>query len=167
MLDKVHFLIKIETKKEKKKKRKKRQMRRLVTKPTQWHVRPAKIQISLGIRPDWSEVSLCAQWVSKDPSFLHADGEYSDQTGRMPRLIWVFAGCTCHFVGFVVRRLKWTADVKSLAANALKRKPLCNYSWTVTTQAILIIQNCKMRVASLVLLYEWLTFPKFNTWTNH
>ena len=22
----------------------------------------------------------------------------SDQTGRMPRLIWVFAGCTCHFV---------------------------------------------------------------------
>ena len=22
----------------------------------------------------------------------------TDQTGRMPRLIWVFAGCTCHFV---------------------------------------------------------------------
>ena len=31
----------------------------------------------------------------------------TDQTGRMPRLIWVFAGCTCHFVGFVVRWLKW------------------------------------------------------------
>ena len=26
----------------------------------------------------------------------------SDQTGRMPRLIWVFAGSTCHFVGFVM-----------------------------------------------------------------
>ena len=23
----------------------------------------------------------------------------------MPRLIWVFAGCTCHIVGFVMRRL--------------------------------------------------------------
>ena len=26
-------------------------------------------------------------------------------TGRMPRLIWVFAGHTCQFVGFVMRRL--------------------------------------------------------------
>ena len=53
-------------------------------------VRPAKTQISLGIRPVWSESSLCAQWVAKDPSFLHADSEDSDQIG----LIWVFAGCT-------------------------------------------------------------------------
>ena len=43
---------------------------------------------------------VCAQrrlrsaWVAKNPSFLHADSEDSDQTGRMPRLIWVFAGCT-------------------------------------------------------------------------
>ena len=66
--------------------------------------------------------SQCAQWVVKDPSFLHADSEDSDQTGRMPRLIWVFVGCTdqpghppslirvfdgCtdHFVGFVMRWL--------------------------------------------------------------
>ena len=68
-------------------------------------VRPAKTQISLGIRSVWSESSLCAQWVAKDPSFLHVDSEDSDQTGRMPRLIWVFAGRTCHFVGFVTRRL--------------------------------------------------------------
>ena len=47
-----------------------------------------------GHRPVWSESSLCAQWVAKDPSFLHADSEDSDQTGRMPRLIWVFAGLT-------------------------------------------------------------------------
>ena len=65
-----------------------------MTKQTKWHVRPAKTQISLGIRPAWSETSLCAQWVAKDPRFLHADSEDSDQTGRMPRLIWVFAGCT-------------------------------------------------------------------------
>ena len=36
-------------------------------------VRPAKTQISLGIRPVWSESSLCAQWVAKGPRFLHAD----------------------------------------------------------------------------------------------
>ena len=57
-------------------------------------VRPAKTQISLGIRPVWSESSMCAQWVAKYPSFLHADSENSDQTGRMLRLIWVFPGRT-------------------------------------------------------------------------
>ena len=57
-------------------------------------VHPAKTQISLGIRPVWSESSLCAQWAAKDPRFLHADSEDSDQTGRMSRLIWVFAGRT-------------------------------------------------------------------------
>ena len=57
-------------------------------------VRPAKIQISLGIRPVWSEFFLCARWVAKDQRFLHGDSEASDQTGRMPRLIWVFAGRT-------------------------------------------------------------------------
>ena len=60
---------------------------RLVTEPTKWHVRPTKTQISLGIRPVWSESSLCIYWVAKDPSFLHVDSEDSDQTGRMPRLI--------------------------------------------------------------------------------
>ena len=57
-------------------------------------VRPAKTQISLGIRPVWSKASMCAQSKTKDPRFLHADSEDSDQTGRMPRLIWVFAGRT-------------------------------------------------------------------------
>ena len=35
-------------------------MSRLMTKPTKWHVRPAKTQISLGIPPVWSESSLSA-----------------------------------------------------------------------------------------------------------
>ena len=68
-------------------------------------VRSANTQISLGIRPVRSVSLLCAQWLAKDLSFHHADNEDSDQTGRMPRLIWVFAGRTCHFVGFVMRRL--------------------------------------------------------------
>ena len=50
-----------------------------------------KTQISLGIRPVWSESLLCAQWVAKCSVLLQADSEDSDQTGRMRRLIWVFA----------------------------------------------------------------------------
>ena len=55
---------------------------------------PAKTQISLGICLVCSESSLCVQWVAKDSSFLHADSEDSNQTERMPRLIWAFAGRT-------------------------------------------------------------------------
>ena len=40
------------------------------------------------VRTVWSEASLCAQWVANDPSFLHADSEDSDQTGRMLVLSW-------------------------------------------------------------------------------
>ena len=82
-------------------------------------VRPAKTQISLGIRPVWSESSLCAQWVAKGPSFLHADSEDSDQTGRMPRLIWVFAGRT-------VTLLVWSC-----------RGSFIIYWWTLKTQHLL------------------------------
>ena len=61
------------------------------TKPTVWPVHPV-----------WSEFSLCFQWVAKGPRYLHVDSEDSDQTGRMPRLIWVFTGRTDHIVGFVM-----------------------------------------------------------------
>ena len=65
---------------------------RLMTKPTKWHVRPAKTRISLGIRPVWSETSLSA-WRKLVPLATHwADSEDSDQTGWIPRLIRVFAG---------------------------------------------------------------------------
>ena len=74
-------------------------------------LRSAWASAQSGIRPVWSESSLCAQWVAKDPSFLQADSKDSDQTGRMPRLIRVFAGPTCQFVGFVMRWLKSTLFV--------------------------------------------------------
>ena len=65
-----------------------------MTKPTKWHVRPAKTQISLGICPVWSE-SLLSAWRKLGSLATHwAHSEDSDQTGRMPRLIWVFAGRT-------------------------------------------------------------------------
>ena len=65
-----------------------------------WHdktnkmsLHPAKTQIGLGIRPVWSESSLSA-WKHLGPLTTRwAHSEDSDQTGQMPRLIWVFAGC--------------------------------------------------------------------------
>ena len=56
-------------------------------------MRPAKTQITLGIRPVWSESSLSA-WSNLGYLATHwAHSEDSDQTGWMPRLIWVFAIC--------------------------------------------------------------------------
>ena len=55
-------------------------------------VRPAKTQISLGIRPIWSE-SLLSAWRKLRSLATHwAHSEYSDQSGRMPRLIWSSLG---------------------------------------------------------------------------
>ena len=74
-------------------------------------VRPAKTQISLGIRPVWSESSLSAWRNLGSLANYWAHSEDSDQTGRMPRLIWVFADALAdlslrwahsHCVGFVV-----------------------------------------------------------------
>ena len=83
-------------------------------KTNEMSLRQAKTQISLGIRPVWSESSRCAQWVAKDQSFLHADSKDSDQIERMPRLIWVFAGRTAT-VGFVMRRLNWLITIGSIS----------------------------------------------------
>ena len=75
------------------------------TKPTKWHVRTGKTQISLGIHPVWSASSLSA-WRNLGSLATHkAHRKDSDQTGQMPRLIRIFAGRKGHFVGFVVQRL--------------------------------------------------------------
>ena len=62
----------------------------LITKPTKLPVCPAKTQISLDIRPDCSESSLCSQWVARVPILLHADTEHSDWVDAEtdPRLSW-------------------------------------------------------------------------------
>ena len=66
----------------------------LVTKPTKWHVRSAKTQVSLGTRPGWSEPSLSA-WRKLGSLASHwAHSKNFDHTGRIPRLILVFAGRT-------------------------------------------------------------------------
>ena len=73
---------------------------------TKWHVHPVKTQVSLGIHPVWLE-SLLSAWRNLGSLTTHwVNSEDADLTGWMPRLIWVFAGRTCHFVGFVVLPLK-------------------------------------------------------------
>ena len=71
-----------------------------MTKPTKQSVCPVKTQISHGIRPVWPESSVSAWKNIGTLATQWADSEDSDQTERMPRLIWVFAGHTSHFVGF-------------------------------------------------------------------
>ena len=65
-------------------------------------VRLAKTKVSLGIRPVWSESSLCAQWVAKEPGFLHTDSEdWSDWADTQADLSLRWAHT--HFVDFVCR----------------------------------------------------------------
>ena len=82
-------------------------------------VRPANTQISLGICPVWSE-SFCpwGKLWSLATHWVHC--EDSDQTGWMPRLIWVFAGHTVTMLVF-----SWRSSVMS----RIIRKPVfgvCN-----------------------------------------
>ena len=50
-----------------------------------------------------SDQSSLSAWRKLGSLATHwAHSEDSDQTGRMHRLIWVFAWRTCHYVGFVV-----------------------------------------------------------------
>ena len=44
-----------------------KELSRIMTKPTKWHVRPV-----------WSESSMCALWVAKDYTILHANSKDSD-----------------------------------------------------------------------------------------
>ena len=89
-------------------------------------VRPVKTQISLGIRPVWSEFSLCAQWVAKDTSFSSCGqrrlwSDWADSQADLS-LRWAHN----HIVVFVTRRLifmmLWNALMTSaLALNGFNR----------------------------------------------
>ena len=63
-------------------------------------VRPAKTQISLGIRPVWSESLLCAQWVAKDPMFVHATAKTLIRLGGCPG--WSESSLGAHAILLVV-----------------------------------------------------------------
>ena len=67
-------------------------------------VRPAKIQISLGIRPVWSESSLSAwrKLGSLATYWVHSE-DWSDWADAQADMS--LRGRTCHFFGFVMRQL--------------------------------------------------------------
>ena len=116
-------------------------------------MRPVNTQISLGICPVWSESSLYAQWVAKDRSFLYADSKDSDQTGRMPRLIWVFAGWTCHFVGFIMR---WLINVHAQTLSRARDVALSDASSTTVHSRYLKIQGTKKNTLSTMFALNWI-----------
>ena len=94
-------------------------------------VRPAKTQVSLGVRPVRSESSLSTWRKLGSLATYWAHREDSDQTRRMPSLIWVFAGCSltllvlsCHGSVFV-----------SL---------ICLPSYSLPTRQLLKVRNAEM-----------------------
>ena len=77
---------------------------RLMTKPTKWHVRPVKTQISLGIRPVWSvfAVRMKTAWVLNYPLSAQQRiwSDWADAQAGLS-LRWAHS----HFIGFVMRQL--------------------------------------------------------------
>ena len=85
---------------------------------------PAKTLICLGSRPGWSESLLSACRTFGSLATHKAHREDSDQTRCMSRLIWVSAGCTGHFVGFIVVWLRYSNN--GCEKNIFEKKSLKN-----------------------------------------
>ena len=105
-------------------------------------VRPAKTLISLGICPVWSESSL-STWRKLGSLATHwAHSEDSDQTGRMPRLIWVFAG---HRLILLVLscRSSIIIIILFLQTDSLRQtvKPRSCYSWRSSLIRVCIVSH--------------------------
>ena len=79
-----------------------------VRKRTFWHVRPTKTLIRLRIRAVWLESSLSAWKSLASVPIENAASEYSGQTARMRRLIWIITGRTSPKVRFLTLRLIWS-----------------------------------------------------------
>ena len=104
-------------------------MSHCTTKPTRWHVRLAKTQIRLGIRPVWSESSLCA-W--RKPGSLATNWAPAKTLIRQ-------GGCPGWFesslgVGFVVLRLIWGDGFRQSATSlALMSACMRTRAWRLTS----------------------------------
>ena len=119
-------------------------MNRSTTKPRKWPAHLVKTEISLCISPVWSESSLSA-WRNLWSLATHkGQSEVSDQTGRMHRLIWVFAGRTGHFFGFgfdVWNKRKFQTKKKKnttfLSSWSIRSIPICRTT-KITTRGSLL-----------------------------
>ena len=123
-------------------------------------VRPAKTQISLGIRPVWSESSLCAQWVAKDPSFLHADSEdWLDWANAEYSLGVQSFCCFCHEAahmcvsGFNSEKARYGRSALSFYQNILYRNCIFFFAifstiFSISDNIFLTIHNKMFRVGA-------------------
>ena len=85
-----------------------------MTKSTKW------VCAQQRLRSAWASAKLIRVFaVAKDPRLLHADSEDSDQTGLMPRLIWVFAGRTLILLVWSFRSSNTCWDSGLLGYNVL------------------------------------------------
>ena len=74
-----------------------------MTKLTKWNVYQAKMQISLGICPVWSESLLCTQWVAKDPMLRRLYSDWADAQAYLSLLRLAHMP----FCWFIMQRLIW------------------------------------------------------------
>ena len=135
-----------------------------MTKPTKWHVYLAKTQISLGIRPVWSDSSLSAWRKLCVLSYPLNRSKNSDLTGLMPRLIWVFAG---HTVILLV--LSWGSSFCMLLTEELNQvmvilKSISNYkihasqTYDCTLITLLTASAGNKQMKRLILWFLWWIF---------
>ena len=112
-----------------------------MTKLTNWHMRPVKTQIILGIRPVWFESLLCAQWVTKHPRFLHADREESHHIGQAHMPFRWFCHAHAHIYFFrallslwvIRRRLHIDKIHKNKTRQSLPGIQALNLAWCAET----------------------------------
>ena len=117
-------------------------------------MRPAKTQISLGIRPVWSESTL-STWRKLGSLATHwVHSEDSDQTGWMPRLTWVFAGRTA-----ILLVLSWGGSFRFLCLLA------CLFWFNVALNNFSVISRwCLVATGSPMFTYivlpDWSIMPQ-------
>ena len=141
-----------------------------MTKSTKWHVRPAKTQISQGIRRVWSEPSLCAQWVAKDPRFLRADsGDWSDWADAQADLSLCWAHMSFCWVCHEVAHMSVSCKTDTIH---------CWFHWPLQFIGQLINADCSVNTVCLhwrhtcwwsvfgriLSKYQW-TLPRIK-WSN-
>ena len=129
-----------------------------MTKPTKWHVRPAKIQISLGIRPVWSE-SLLFAWRklgSLATHWVHSE-DWSDWANAQVDLSlrWVHS----RFAGFVTRQLNdlftqprpWSACASAQSDQSLlSAQSVAKYPRFLHAKTLIRLHECTASSKSLL-----------------
>ena len=81
----------------------------------------AQLRLISAWAPAQSDQSLLSPWRNNGSLAAHRmHSKGSDQTGRMPRLFWVIAGCSGHFVGFVMWQLIFYFQPASMTSSMLE-----------------------------------------------